>query len=82
MMREPKLKDITVDEAGTARLRQEVHESVQRCAAADKKEHRELARDAVGRAKLLVRLDAFRQEVGLIGCSTRDLVRQDRRNGQ
>ncbi len=32
------------------RLRQEVHESVRRCAAADKKEHRELTRAAVGRA--------------------------------
>lgn len=32
--------------------------------------------------KLLVRLDAFRQEVGPVGCSTRDLVRQGRRNGQ
>ncbi|WHZ29669.1 MAG: hypothetical protein OJF51_004471 [Nitrospira sp.] len=31
------------------RLRQEVHESVRRCAAADKREHRELARAAVGR---------------------------------
>ena len=44
MMREPTLKDLTVDEAGTARLRQEVHESVRRCAAADKREHGELAR--------------------------------------
>jgi pyrroline-5-carboxylate reductase len=31
------------------RLRQEVHESVRRCAAADKREHRELSRAAVGR---------------------------------
>lgn len=32
------------------RLRQEVHESVRRCAAADKREHGELAGAAVGRA--------------------------------
>lgn len=32
--------------------------------------------------KLLVRLDAFRSDVGPVGCSTRDLVRQGRRNGQ
>ena len=32
------------------RLRQEVHESVRRCAAADKREHGELTRAAVGRA--------------------------------
>jgi hypothetical protein len=31
--------------------------------------------------KLLVRLDAFRNEVGPVGCTTRDLVRQGRRNG-
>jgi pyrroline-5-carboxylate reductase len=31
------------------RLRHEVHDSVRRCAAADKREHRELSRDAVGR---------------------------------
>jgi hypothetical protein len=31
------------------RLRHEVHESVQRCAAADKREHRELSQAAVGR---------------------------------
>ncbi|MCS6304414.1 MAG: hypothetical protein H8K07_12215 [Nitrospira sp.] len=32
--------------------------------------------------KLLARLDAFRHEVGPVGCSTRDLVGQGRRNGQ
>lgn len=32
------------------RLRQEVHRSVRRCAAADKREHEELAQAAVGRA--------------------------------
>jgi hypothetical protein len=31
--------------------------------------------------KLLVRLDTFRSEVGPVGCATRDLVRQGRRNG-
>ena len=31
--------------------------------------------------KLLVRLDAFRNEVGPVGCTTRELVRQGRRNG-
>jgi pyrroline-5-carboxylate reductase len=31
------------------RLRQEVHESVHRCADADKREHRELSQAAVGR---------------------------------
>jgi len=31
------------------RLRSEVHESVQRCAHADKREHRELSQAAVGR---------------------------------
>lgn len=45
-MREPKLKDLTVDEAGTAWLRQEIHESVRRCAAADRREHEELAQAA------------------------------------
>jgi pyrroline-5-carboxylate reductase len=37
------------DQASEERLRQEVRESVQRCAAADKREHRELCRAAVGR---------------------------------
>ncbi len=32
--------------------------------------------------KVLVRLDAFRSEVGPVGCATRDLVRQGRRNDQ
>ena len=32
--------------------------------------------------KLLARLDAFRHEVGPVGCSTRDLIGQGRRNGQ
>ncbi|MDF0675550.1 MAG: hypothetical protein P0120_14600 [Nitrospira sp.] len=45
-MCELKLKELTVDAAGTERLRQEAHESVQRCAAADRREHRELARAA------------------------------------
>lgn len=31
------------------RLREEIRESVRRCGAADKREHRELARAAVGR---------------------------------
>jgi len=31
---------------------------------------------------LLVRLDAFRSEVGSVGCATRDLVRQGRHNGR
>jgi hypothetical protein len=31
--------------------------------------------------KLLVRLDTFRNEVGPVGCATRDLVRQGRHTG-
>jgi len=34
------------------RLRLEIHESVRRCAAADQREHRELAQAAVGRRLL------------------------------
>ncbi|MDF0666842.1 MAG: hypothetical protein P0119_12325 [Nitrospira sp.] len=46
MMSESNLKDLTVDEAGAAHLRQEVHESVRRCTTADRREHEELAQAA------------------------------------
>ena len=44
----------------------------------DEQQEAQLPADAM---KLLARLDAFRREVGPVGCLTRELVRQGRRNG-